>query len=143
MKPGNIGICGFSAGGHLAISCSLGSEPKQPAGQASSRLNFAGLFYPGIPEDIGEIMAAHTDSEDDTSHVCPVFIINAPVDRLTPVDKCLDFYTMLLEAKVKAELHIYSKGSHGFDLGTGRGKSLAIWPESFVTWLIDSSIIPQ
>jgi len=47
------------------------------------------------------------------------------------------------KAGVKAELHICSKGSHGYDLGTGRGKSLAIWPESFVAGLIDSSMIPQ
>ena len=143
LKSGRIGICGFSAGGHLAISCSLGSEAKQPTDQVSSRPDFAGLFYPGIPEDVSEMIAAYTDSKGGTSDICPIFIINARVDELTPVDKCLDFYTMLLKVGVKAELHVYSKGSHGFDLGTGRGKSLAIWPRSFVAWLIDSNIISQ
>jgi len=143
LKPDKIGICGFSAGGHLAISCSLGAVPKHPTGQVSSRPDFAGLFYPGIPDDVSEMIAAHTDSEDDTSDICPMFIINARVDELTPVDKCLDFYTMLLESGVKAELHIYSKGSHGFDLGTGRGKSVEIWPKSFLAWLKDSNIIQE
>jgi len=28
LKPDKIGICGFSAGGHLALTCSLNAEPK-------------------------------------------------------------------------------------------------------------------
>jgi len=28
LKPNKIGICGFSAGGHLALTCSLYAEPK-------------------------------------------------------------------------------------------------------------------
>ena len=143
LKPDKIGICGFSAGGHLAISCSLGSEPKRPADQVSSRPDFAGLFYPGIPEDINEIIAAHTNSENDTSDICPMFTINARIDELTPVDKCLDFYVMLLKAGVEAEIHVFSKGSHGFDMGDGRGESMAIWPKSFVAWLKDSNIIEE
>ena len=42
-----------------------------------------------------------------------------------------------------AELHVYSKGSHGFDLGTGRGTSVAIWPASFAAWLRDSNMIRE
>jgi len=30
LDPNKIGICGFSAGGHLAISCALLGEPKSP-----------------------------------------------------------------------------------------------------------------
>ncbi len=67
--------------------------------------------------------------------------MNARVDKLTPAEKCFDFYAMLLKAKVNAELHVFAKGSHGFDLGTGVGKSAAMWPRSFVAWLDDSNII--
>ena len=72
-----------------------------------------------------------------------MFIINARVDRLTPADKCVDFYSALLKAGVNAELHLFGKGSHGFDLGAGRGKSMAIWPSSFVAWLKDSNLIQE
>ena len=51
--------------------------------------------------------------------------------------------TMLLRAGVNAELHVFGKGSHGFDLGMGRGKSAAIWPRSFAAWLSDVNIIKE
>jgi acetyl esterase/lipase len=143
LQPDKIGICGFSAGGHLALNCSLNTDPKPAKTEVSSMPNFAGLFYPGIPDDVSEIMARLTDPKNNAPDICPIFMINARVDRLTPAEKCVDFYSMLLKAGVKAELHVFSMGSHGFDLGVGQGKSLAIWPSSFIAWLSDSNIIQQ
>jgi acetyl esterase/lipase len=140
LQPDKIGICGFSAGGHLALSCALYPEPKRPESEVSGMPDFAGLFYPGIPDDVGMIIDNRTSSKSATPGICPIFIINTRDDRLTPAGKCIDFYSMLLRAGVNAELHIFGKGSHGFDLGTGRGKSAAIWPTSFVAWLRDASI---
>jgi dienelactone hydrolase len=57
-----------------------------------------------------------------------MFIVNACVDRRTPAEKCVGFYATLLKAGVKAELHVFSKGSHGFAMGTGAGKSAALCP---------------
>jgi acetyl esterase/lipase len=75
--------------------------------------------------------------ETATRAICPMFIVNARVDKLTLADKCVDFYASLLKADVNAELHVYSKGSHGFGMGKGRGESTALWPTSFVAWLHD------
>ena len=72
-----------------------------------------------------------------TRPICPMFIVNARVDKLTPADKCIDFYATLLQAGVNAELHVFSKGGHGFGLGDGRGESTALWPTSFAAWLRD------
>ena len=141
LQPDKIGICGFSAGGHLAISCSLYPEPKLPEAEISGMPDFAGLFYPGIPEDISKVIKSRISSESTAPDICPLFIMNARVDRLTPADKCVDFYATLLKAGVNAELHVFGKGSHGFDMGAGRGKSAALWPRSFVAWLSDSNII--
>jgi len=141
LQPNKIGICGFSAGGHLALTTALRAEPKLPEGEVSGMPDFAGLFYPGIPDDVGKIMASRTAPGKGAPGICPMFIINARVDRLTPADKCVDFYAMLLKAGVKAELHLFSKGSHGFGLGAGRGKSVAMWPTSFAAWLSDSGMI--
>ena len=141
LKPNKIGICGFSAGGHLALTCSLYPEPKLPKAEVSGMPDFAGLFYPGVPEDIGQVIAGRTAAKDDMPRICPMFIVNARADRVTPAAKCVDFYSMLLKAGVEAELHVFSKGSHGFDLGTGRGSSMAIWPASFVAWLRDANMI--
>ena len=141
LKPDKIGICGFSAGGHLAINTAIRAEGKPARGEVSGMPDFAGLFYPGIPNDVEKIMAERTSADKGSQGICPMFIINARVDRLTPAEKCIEFYAMLLKAKVKAELHVFSKGSHGFGQGVGHGKSVAIWRTSFVAWLSDCKII--
>ncbi len=141
LQHNKIGICGFSAGGQLALICSLNAEPELSEPEVSSMPDFADLFYPGIPDNFSQIIDSRTTS--GTSEICPLFIINARDDRLTPADKCVNFYAMLLRIGVKAELHVFGKGSHGFDLGVGRGKSAAMWPRSFTAWLSDSNIIPD
>ena len=141
LDPSKIGICGFSAGGQLALKCALYAEPKPPEGEVSGMPDFAGLFYPGIPDDVSQVLTNRTASGATAAGICPFFIVNARDDTLTPADKCVAFYALLLKAGVNAELHVFSKGSHGFDLGTGRGMSVAIWPTSFAAWLRDCSII--
>ena len=143
LQPDKIGICGFSAGGHLAITSALRAEDKPWEGEVSGMPDFAGLFYPGIPDDVSQVIKSRTTREDGTPGICPLFIMNARVDKLTPADKCVDFYAMLLRAGVKAELHVFGKGSHGFDLGAGAGESAAMWPRSFAAWLSDSNIMQK
>ena len=141
LRPDKIGICGFSAGGHLAINCAVRLGPKKPEGEVNGMPDFAALFYPGIPDDVDKILADRTASSKGTPDICPMFIVNARVDRLTPADRCVDFYAKLLKVGVNAELHVFSKGGHGFDLGVGRGKSTALWPNSFVAWLRDVNMV--
>ncbi len=66
-----------------------------------------------------------------------MFIVNARIDNLTPAEKCIDFYSMLLKAGVNAELHIFNKGGHGFSMGVGRGQTPAMWPDTFAAWMRD------
>jgi acetyl esterase/lipase len=143
LRPDKIGICGFSAGGHLALTSALRAEDKPGAGQVSGMPDFAGLFYPGIPDDANQLIESRTARDSGRPDICPLFIMNARVDKLTPADKCVDLYAMLLKAGVNAVLHVFGKGSHGFDMGTGAGKSAAIWPKSFAAWLNDCDIIHQ
>ena len=141
LQPNKIGISGFSAGGHLAISCSLYAEPKPAEAEVSGMPDFAGLFYPGIPDDISQILERRIRPESTAASICPFFIVNARDDQVTPASKCVDFYASLLRAGVNAELHVVSKGGHGFDLGSGGGRSAAIWPSSFAAWFRDSNLI--
>ena len=141
LDPHTIGICGFSAGGHLAISCTLHGEPKTVERKVSGMPDFTGLFYPGIPEGALEAITTRSAPQSQIRPIGPMFIVNARVDKLTPADKCVDFYAALLKAGVDAEIHIFSKGSHGFGMGEGRGESTALWPTSFVAWLHDCGII--
>jgi acetyl esterase/lipase len=141
LDPHKIGICGFSAGGHLAISCALYGEPKSVEPKASEMPDFAGLFYPGIPSESDQWIENRSEPESATRPICPMFIVNARVDKLTPAEKCVEFYVSLLKANINAELHVFSTGSHGFGMGVGRGNSTALWPTSFTAWLRDVNMI--
>jgi len=142
LKPDKIGICGFSAGGHLALNTALHDDPERGY-QVSGRPNFAGLFYPGIPKDADKTLAGRVAKGKGKHGICPIFVVNARVDRLTPAERCIDFYAKLIKAGVNAELHVYGKGSHGFSMGSGAGKSAALWPQSFIAWLGDSGMISK
>jgi acetyl esterase/lipase len=128
IDPARIGICGFSAGGHLALSAVLHAADTD----AKGRPDFAGLLYPWIGGPPLKI--------PDGIPFPPTFIMNAADDKVTPADQCTEYFLKLLKAGTKIELHIYSKGSHGFDLATGRAESAALWPESFVAWLKDTEL---
>lgn len=132
-----IGICGFSAGGNLAMSLYLlGGEPlKSPI---SGEPNFAGLFYPWFRTDAYQAISNYGQLADRE-----LFIMNAADDTVTPTDKCLDFYQRLYERGARPELHIVNKGGHGFDLGDGRGASTALWKKSFVAWLKDRGLMER
>jgi len=134
LDPNKIGICGFSAGGNLAFNAVFRPEPDSDTGGISGAPSFAGLFYPWFREDFRQMVASKRP-------IPPLFVMNAIDDRLTPVDRCLDFYQAVLKAGAQVELHLFSKGGHGFDLGEGRGESTAMWKESFVAWLEDAGFI--
>jgi len=80
-------------------------------------------------------------SHSPAGPICPVFIINARSDKFTLALRCVDLYARLLETGVNAELHVFGKGAHGFDLGVGRGESVAVWPRLFVAWLQDLGLM--
>jgi dipeptidyl aminopeptidase/acylaminoacyl peptidase len=57
------------------------------------------------------------------------------------MENALVYYQALKNAKVPAELHIYSEGGHGYGL---RRTELPVtrWPESVETWLRTIKIMP-
>lgn len=130
----HVGICGFSAGGTLAMYSIFRQGSDHDASEMSGFPDFAGLFYPGLREADAQLVAG-------AKHIPPLFIINAVDDRLTPVDKCVDFYQLLLKAGAPAELHLFNKGGHGFDMGEGHGDSVGLWKESFMAWLRDTGLL--
>jgi acetyl esterase/lipase len=141
LDVNKIGISGFSAGGALSLMAGLNLyEDELPAyanfGKISASPDFLCLIYPGISPQV-MIRAKTTDS------IPPVFMINGAEDNTTPAPKCVDLYQIFLDNNIPAELHIYAKGSHGFDSGIGRGNGVAMWRDSFVAWLKDMKFIEE
>ena len=129
IESKKVGLCGFSAGGNLALNVLF-----RDGADEDTRPNFVGLFYPWFRRDDDFTTAI----EQGAAEIPPLFIMNAADDPITPAHRCLEFYAKILKAKVpKTELHIVNQGGHGFDLGDGRGQSTAMWKDSFVKWMAD------
>ena len=70
-----------------------------------------------------------------TSKTPPTFLMHASEDRAVPVENSIAFYTGLVKAKVRAEMHIYEKGGHGFGLARGNATAKQ-WPDACRQWIL-------
>ncbi len=134
INPAKVGIIGFSAGGHLASTTGTHFDkvaidnPKN----ISVRPDFMLLLYPVITfgelahrgsqvnlvgKDAAPAMIDLYSNEKQVTPNTPVtFIVQAEDDHTVPVENSLMFYEALLKNKVKAEMHLYQAGGHGFGL---------------------------
>ena len=115
IAPDRVGIMGFSAGSMVATQAALQHD-------ADSRPNFVGAIY-------GPMMGEYTVPADAPS----LFILCADDDQIAARGSA-HLYTKWKEAGKTAELHIYSKGGHGFGLNK-RGLPVDTWIERFGQWL--------
>jgi acetyl esterase/lipase len=141
IDENKIGIAGFSAGGSLALRVALGMyEKKLPPyasfNQVSTKPDFAGLFYPGLDNDVIDLAGKQQTFP-------PVFIINGGEDTTTPAAKCIELYKALTSKSFSVEMHIYAKGGHGFDSGIERGYGISTWRNSFIAWMKDKEFIKE
>ena len=152
IDPNKIGIIGFSAGGHLAAS--LGTHYAESLipnpNKTSLRPDFMILGYPVISfQDsithlgsrdnlIGknpskEKMDFYSNELQITKNTAPSFLFHASDDDAVNVLNSVYFYQSLIAHHVKAELHIYQNGGHGFGLINKTSKDL--WMESCRNWM--------
>jgi acetyl esterase/lipase len=156
IKKNNIGIMGFSAGGHLASTLAThfddgDKNSKDSTEQQSSRPDFAVLIYPVISMDkkithmgshnnlIGEnadssLTNLYSNELQVTKQTPPTFLLHATDDGAVPVENSLRFYEACKTNGVPASMHIFPKGGHGFGLGIGKGE-LEVWPDLLVGWM--------
>jgi acetyl esterase/lipase len=138
IDPAKVGVIGFSAGGHLAVALSAHPEFQGTNVAASStvtgidaRPNFQILMYPGsllgADGKVSPIL-------QPTAETPPTLIVMAENDHTAHVETALGFYQALKDAKVPAEMHLYTEGGHGFGI---RPTDLPIthWPALAETWL--------
>jgi acetyl esterase/lipase len=135
ISPDRIGILGFSAGGHLASTAGthfkISHIPNEK--KTSLRPDFMILVYPVISfqKDIAhmgsrenligkkpadEKVALYSNELQISRDTPPTFLIHASDDDVVVPANSIRFYENLLTNNVKAELHIYQSGGHGFGL---------------------------
>jgi acetyl esterase/lipase len=144
IDPKRVGVLGFSAGGHLVAALSTHFDkrlydPIDAADQLSCRPDFAVVVYPGYLAIAEQHMAPNADIHP-TAQTPPTFIVQAEDDPVH-VENATTYFLELKEAKVPAELHIYSEGGHGYGL---RRTALPVttWPQTVELWLHTIHILP-
>lgn len=118
VNPERIGILGFSAGGTVTASAAYNYSPE-------TRPNFVAPIYLAY-----EWVPKHEVPADAP----PIFILAATDDPLGLAPQSVALYQHWTSAKKPAELHLYSKGGHGFGM---RKQNLPSdhWIERFSDWL--------
>ncbi|MBR1504418.1 MAG: alpha/beta hydrolase [Prevotella sp.] len=124
----NIGIMGFSAGGHLASTIATHSK-----GDAAP--NFQILFYPVITMDLGfthkgshdnflgeghskkdlRKLEAEYSNDLQVNRTTPrAFLALSDDDKAVPAANGFGYYQQLYKHDVPASIHIYPTGGHGW-----------------------------
>lgn len=156
IDKNNIGVMGFSAGGHLAAT--LGThynEAMMKNGDeidtVNARPDFLCLMYPVITMDTNfthmgsrenllganptnELVDYYSNEKNVTDSTPPTFLLHASDDRSVPVKNSIVFYEALQQHGIKAEMHIYPNGGHGFSLANTKG-ALSSWKDRCIDWL--------
>ncbi len=156
VDPGKLGVCGFSAGGHLASSAATifdAGHPSSPDAieQESSRPDFAILAYPVITlldpythvdsrnhllgESADDSLIREMSTETRvTPKTPPIFLFHTDEDGAVPSENSVQFYLACRKAGVPAELHVYAPGGHGVGLAQ-EDPVLVSWTNRLEAWM--------
>ena len=144
IDPDRLGVLGFSAGGHLAAALSTHNASRlypviDAADSLSCRPDFAIIIYPGWLA-LSEKNYEPNPDLPVTAAVPPTYLVQAEDDPVH-VENAIAWFMALKRAGVPAELHLYSRGGHGYGL---RPTNLPIthWPNLATIWLHTIGILP-
>ncbi len=121
IRPDRVGLLGFSAGGHLAVSLALQANLRTYAFDRSFDVddttpNFVVPVYPAYLIDKDDGFRLRTEFKV-TEKSPPLCLVHADDDKglSTSAGSAL-LYLEYKKLNRPAELHIYAKGGHGFGL---------------------------
>lgn len=156
INPSKVGVMGFSAGGHLASTLSTQYTHQvnlsmDDIDTLSARPDFSILVYPVISfrdaavhagsrkNLIGEnasqeLMDRFSGELNVNGQTPPTFLVHAQDDKGVPIENSLLYYQALHKHGVKASLHIYPTGGHGFGFGLGKG-AVESWRDVLLKWM--------
>ena len=156
IDKNNIGVMGFSAGGHLAATLLTHYDEsvlgeKDAIDKLSARPDFGILVYPVISmsadfthegsryffmgENLNrELMEYYSAEKQVTKDTPPTFLVHSSDDEVVDVENSIAFYKQLVANKIDAEMHLFQNGEHGFSLANGQG-SVEAWKDLCISWL--------
>jgi len=137
IQPQQIGIVGFSAGGHLAIATATSFdrrtyEPIDDVDTISCRPDFAIGAYSGYlkAKDKDQIAPGLRIPAGTP----PIFLAHGGDDIISPPEHSVLMYLALNKAGVPAELHIYATAAHDFGVRPS-DHPCSTWTQACATWL--------
>lgn len=145
IDPSSIGVMGFSAGSHLAVTLA-----EIPSDRTTEIPDFSMLIYgvtrmndentqwletslfhrPMTDEEVAKYR--FIEQADDNSP--PAFFVHAMDDTVCHYHESLLYFESLEASGVDVEMHLFSSGGHGFGLGRTEDGTDA-WPELALSWL--------
>lgn len=155
LDSSQIGIIGYSAGGHCAGMVSVEPDarwyaPVDASDDQSARPDYTGLIYPVLtmmppnrtristltllgPDPSLELSAEWSVDQHVTDDTPTTFLAQATDDPIAPVENSLLMFGALRKAHVPVEMHVFRSGGHGFNLGQPDQEDHA-WPRLYATW---------
>ena len=132
---------GFSAGGHLcAMASSYYGESSYKAIDSIDKLDprpsFVGLIYPAYLGNARKDSSKLDPLVKIDGKTPPTFIAITHDDGDRAIFAAL-YYAELKRNRVSAELHIYSKGGHGYGLRPSNNP-VSNWPARMKDWMHSS-----
>lgn len=155
LDPHQLGIIGFSAGGHLASTAAThfdagNAKSEDPVGRFSSRPDFAVLIYPVIsmgelghggsrknllgPNPTPENLAFFSSEKQVTDQTPPTFLAHAKDDKTVSPENSRLFAAALKAHHVPVEYLELPSGGHG--LSGYKGPSWDAWQTRSLQWLL-------
>jgi pectinesterase len=153
VNKNQIGIMGFSAGGHVAATAATHFKFMVDANNndtTSVRPDFAVLIYPVISMDSvithkgsrNNLIGKNADATQSnffsaelqvSKETPPSFLVHASDDGAVPVENSVRYYQSCIKNKVPVEMHLYQKGGHGF--GMNNKTTDDNWLDRLRNWL--------
>jgi acetyl esterase/lipase len=119
-----IGIMGFSAGGMVAALTAFDYN-------AVNRPDFVVPVYADLPAArLGTVL----------SDAPPLYVACAQDDEFGFTSHAINMYNKWYASKRPAEMHLYSKGGHGFGVGSASNTTHQ-WIDGFCEWLITMGLM--
>lgn len=163
LRTQQVGVMGFSAGGHLASTLSThfdqgDAASVDPVDRVSCRPDFAVLCYPVITftkphmhagsrrnllgeSPAPELIENLSNERQVTAETPPTFLFHTTADSVVPVENSIDYFEALVRRQVPAELHVFQNGAHGIGLAPGDPVT-GEWTNRLRDWLTVQGIIP-